>query len=362
MAIRDFWCFEGLPNPGSQYYSTLLTTAPTAFMRNDWVYNGYNCTVDTSSLAGWLTLGSAAFQAYNNGYLYWWAGYGGVGVPYGNVSNFSTPQSYIGFRVQYSSSVNAITNLLYMVNAAGTGQILVPASAVVKGNQSYVEVLIDRQNSVFTVWVDGVQFSSTSFNFTNFANGGAVSLYFGSYSSVYNASSANGGDGYFRIRDVYFLDNTQDATQCSRLGPIDIRLQPLASATAPNWISSDSSTPLADLSTVLGTTAATQTLPTIQSPGSRDPLTLQLANTSLVANEPIIGLKVDVSAVRNPGYVFSPVGKLSYNGQTLTGPALQYPVGGTYVYNQNAILTEKAPDGTVWTAASLAAASLALTP
>jgi hypothetical protein len=291
-------------------------------------------------------------QSWGSGRSYFWH-------PYQNISDFTTGRSFIGFRFNTNSNSAATTGggFLELFNTANTTQVVVPLNIFTANLNQYCEVMFDRVNKLIVVWLDGVQVSSTFFDFNSFVSAdGKANLRWGCFNAGWSAPFT------WKFRDAYFIDDTQDATQCNRLGPVDIRPAALASAVAPNWTSSDSATPLADLSTVLGTTTATQTLPTQTEPPSMDPVTLQFSASGAVASEPIVAFRADVSASRAAGYLFAPQATVKYNGTTVSGKQLIYPNGATMVYNQNAYLSEKAPDGSAWTPANIAATQLILTP
>lgn len=351
MAIKEFWDFSGLP----AYASSVQAIT---FLRSDiTVINNNTVTLlgpGSGATAGWL-LGTGNTIAYPN------PNYGNYnpsfGVPYQNISDFTTRRSFIGFRFQTSNNTaQGQVPLLFLKNTAGQQQNLVLTTQLALNTPQYIEVMIDRANTTVVVWLDGVQVSSTFFDFNAFvAADGLATLYFG---PTINANVLNN----WQMRDVYFIDDTQDATQCNRLGPVDINPAPLVSASAPNWTSSDSQTPLIDLTTVLGTTNATQIAPTIKEPPTMDPVVLGFSSANLVPSEKILAVRGDVSAQRSAGYIFSPVTTLKYNNQTVNGKPLTYPNGNAMVYNQNAFLMEQAPDGTAWSAAALAATAVTLTP
>lgn len=344
MALKEFWGFDGLPA-----YTTGSTVA--TFLRGDLTitntYFGYGTMILSS---GWLS-----FQTNTNPYPN--PNYGTysptLNLPYQNVSDFTTRRSFVGFRVQTNNIANA-SYMLRLINTAAASQTLLSNTQLALNTSQYVEIMIDRLNTQIVVWIDGVQQPPVFFDFNAFtAADGKATLAFGMNTAA---------NFIWQMRDVYFLDDTQDSTQCNRLGPIDIRPAPLVSALAPNWTSSDSGTPLSDLSTVLGITTPTQTAPYLQEPTTMDPVTLQFGNTGVVASEPILGFRADISAQRTASYLFAPQTTVKYNGQTVNGNKLTFPNGAQMYYNQNAYLAEKAPDGSSWTPASIAATQLVLTP
>ncbi|BDD79831.1 hypothetical protein [Burkholderia phage FLC9] len=304
----------------------------------------------TRNAQNWLvfTTGVNPYPNTNYGsYMPWMA------VPYQNISDFSTRRSFFGFRIQVSSNTGGPYFVVQLKNSAATSQNLLLNTQLAANTSQFVEIMFDRANTLIVVWVDGVQVSSTFFDFNAFvAADGVAGLYF--------AGNANLASCQFR--DFYFLDDTQDATLCDRLGPVDVRASALSAVSAPNWVSSDSQSALTDLSTVLGTTTPTLNGPTLTEPPSMDPLTFNLSNANLVPGERILAVKADISAQRNGGYVYAPQITVGYNGQTANGKKMTYPVPSTLVFNQNAFLMEKAPDNTVWTPQAVAAAVATLTP
>jgi hypothetical protein len=342
MAIREFWGVDGLP---AYVNGTLAVT----FLRPDILLK--------DNAAGQII-------KFTSGGLQWLQGLAGItgtyfnpafGVPYQNVSDFTTRRSYFGFRHQIGNAGNP-TAIVRLINTAGTSQTIVSNTQLLQGLNQYIEVMFDRVNKLIVVWIDNVQVSSTFFDFNAFvAADGNASLYFG-------AATVQGVNFLWQMRDFYFLDDTQDATQCNRLGPVDIRQSVPASIAAPNWISSDSGTPLSDLTTILGTSAATQTLPTQTEPTTMDPMVIGFGTGNVVNGEKIVAFKADVSAQRAAGYIFNPTTKVALGAASANGKTLSYPVGNAMIFNQNAFLQETAPDGSAWTPNSIQSATLTLTP
>ena len=346
MAIRDYWGFDNLP-------AITSGTGIVAFLRGDITVTGvYSIYGQITSVAGgWL-----GFTAGNNPYPN--TNYGvytpSMNHPYQALSDFTTRRSFIGFRINMNNN-SVGTPVLSLSNTAGTKQALLTNTQLGVNINQYVEVMIDRANTQIVVWIDGVAQPPVFFDFNAFVSvDNKCNLVWG--------TNGNGPLYYFQIRDVYFLDDTQDATLCNRLGSIDIAPCALASVTAPNWTSSDSATPLADLSTVLGTTIATQTNPLQTEPPSMDPVQFQLSNAGLLPSEQILAVKADLSGLRTPSYAFAPKASMAINGQTVQGKQLTYPNGAQYYWNQNMFVLEKAPDGTAWTPQALAGMVATLTP
>ena len=351
MALREFWPFEALPNISGAN----LAASPLAFLRPDVgltvSVGGTTCSVLQSD--GTLQLSSSWQNSQVNA--------AALTIPYGNVSDFTTDKSFIGMRYRNTMGTTGQVSALmaaWLTNGAGTVQPLINLPLVTAAPYQYYEIMIDRTNKQIVTWLDNVQQAPVAFDFNGFVNGGACTLSLGVRFTVGTINSSFSSN----FRDVYFVDDTQDATQCTRLGPVGTAPAPLASATAPNYVSSDSGTPLSDLSTILGTTAATQTLPTQTSPATLDPITLGVSNANINAAMPILGVKMDVSASRSGGSGFVLTGGAKFNGQTSTGKKVQFVTPNLMYYNQNALLAEKAPDGTNWTPASVAAAQFTLTP
>lgn len=353
MALREFWPFEALPN----IVGTTLATSPIAFLRPDAglaLTAGATTTASIAQADGTLFFSVSGINSSVN--------QAAITVPYANVSDFTTRRSFIGMRYRNTMNTSQVTAgsvwSAWLNNGTGAQQALISLPLAASLPEQYFEIMIDRVNKQIVTWIDNVQQPPVSFDFNAFVNGGACTLSLGlrfQIGTVNPGYTAN-------LRHVYFVDDTQDATQCSRLGPVGTVAAPLVSATAPNYVSSDSGTPLSDLSTVLGTTAATQTQPTLTSPSSLDPITLGVSNVNIDPNLPILGVKMDVSAQRIGGTGLVVHGGAKYNNQSIDGNALMYSTPNTMVYNQRAILSEVAPDGTPWTPASLAGTAFSLTP
>lgn len=344
MAIRDFWGFDNLP--AYTNYTTVMQ-----FLRGDFtITNTYSSYGTIYSSGGWLYFHTDSNPYPNTNYGTYSPN---ANHPYQALSDFTTRRSFIGFRINMNNNATA-TPVLFLTNTAGTKQTLLSNTQLALNTNQYVEVMIDRANTQIVVWIDGVVQPSVFFDFNAFvAADSKCNLVWGN----------NGAAMYqFQIRDVYFLDDTQDATQCNRLGSIDVTAAALASVTAPNWSSSDSSTALADLSTPLGTSAASQNAPLVTEPATMDPLQFKLSSAGLIAGESILAAKADVSGQRTPSYIFAPQASVAYNGQSVNGKQITYPNGAQLYWNQNAFVVEKAPDGTSFTPQSLAAMVATLTP
>jgi hypothetical protein len=349
MAIRDFWGFDNIP-PYTSGATALNYLRPDITVSN--YYLSYGTVLKgTGSWANWLVC-TGGTNPYPN------TNYGTynplISVPYQNLSDFTTTRSFMGMRFQINNN-SFSTQVLYLQNTAGTKQTLLLNTQLALNTSQYVEVMIDRTNTQIVVWVDGVQVSSTFFDFNAFVSAdGNAWLVFG----------CNTGSALYTwyMRDAYFLDDTQDATQCNRLGPVDVRAQALASVTAPNWVSSDSATALADLSSPFTTTAGSLTAPTLTEPSTMDPVQFTLSNANLIAGESILGVKADITGQRIGGYAYAPQISMKWNNQTVNGKQMKYATPSTWNYNQNAFLLEKAPDGTPWTPQAVAGAVAILTP
>lgn len=355
MAIKEFLRFDQLP-AGS--YQANNPTNLLSFLRPDWLYDAPSGLglLDNTSKPGWLTQSNQMFYNGSN----FVSAYTGVGLPYNNVSDPSTPRTWIGFRCCVNTPLNRLTQMFCLKNAAGTYTQFLPVSLLAKNQSQYVEIMFDRTNLLYVVWIDGLQVATGFFDFNTFM-AGAGSFFFGQNVAM-STGASNTADGFWAIRDVYVVDDTQDSTVCNRLGPVDVIAAPLTSVNAPNWTSSDNQTPLFDLTTILGTTTATQTLPTVNEPTTMDPVQVGFGGTAVIPGESIMAFKADVTAQRVGGYLFAPLTSVKYNGQTVAGKQLTYAAGNTMVYNQRAFLLEKAPDGSAWSASAIAGTTLTLTP
>jgi hypothetical protein len=348
MALRDFWAFENLP-PLS---GSTLATCPLACFRPDVTL--VNSPAATVSLAG---DGSLQFsQTGNNSSV----NTTGISIPYANVSDFTQPQSYIGFRysnTQSNASFLSQASAAWITNSAGTVQNLVPIPIAASFAQQFIEVMIDRLNKQLVVWIDGTQQAPVSFDFNAFANGAAVTLSIGYRFTI----AAINPTSSCALRNIYFVDNTQDNTLCSRLGSVQTLPAPLASVSAPNYVSSDSSTPLADLSSPFTATASTLTAPTLTTPITMDEMVAEV-NTSGLPVLNVLAAKMDVSAERTSGAALSFITGATYNGQSKSSTVSMNSTSNAFVYGQKGILIETAPDGTALTPAVLAGVQFTLTP
>lgn len=360
MALRQFLSFDAFPS-GAIVTSSVAQFLPGAGVSD--AYPGYGgMTVGSGAAPAGAAITSGWMRGQWYGYPLAGNGAGGCscfGIPMSVISDGVSRATYIGFR--WSRSAGLGGHGVMLSNNLSAFQAILPLGSTTYGQINFIEILIDRVNKLLTVWIDGAQYSSVFFDYVAYANGADTTLWFGSpYNSGY--PSNYGTVAYWYMRDFYSLDDTQDSSLCSRLGPVDVRPAALAGVTAPNWISSDAGTPLADFTSPLTATSTTWTAPTQTEPPTMDPIQVQLANTGLVNGENILAVKADVSATRPGGYVFAPQASVKYNNQTAAGKTLAYPTGNAIVYNQNAFLMEKAPDGSIWSPSSLAAAVMTLTP
>jgi hypothetical protein len=361
VALRQFLSFDYFPSNGVANGTSFYTPFYPGAVGNDpggqGLFAGPTAgPVGAAIATGWLRGVFYGYSLAGNGA----GGCSCFGLPMSTISDVTTRATYIGFR--YARSTQAVGQVTppgaVLTNSGGTIQTILPYNATAANQIAYIEVLIDRLNKVLTVWVDGTQFSSAFFDYTAYANGADTTLWFG---APFNFGYTGGNSTTWYVRDFYSLDDTQDSTLCSRLGPVDVRPAALGSVTAPNWISSDSQPALADLSTPFGA-AATWPIPTQTEPTSMDPLQFTLSNGGLVSNERILAVKADISAQRPGGFMFSPQITVKYNNQTAQARQMVYPTPNALVFNQNAFLLEKAPDGTAWTPQALAGAVATLTP
>lgn len=345
MAIRDLWAFDHLPTPAG-----IGPLGPLGFFRSDLIYNSQTSATHNGNTASWIQFPTVVLAGPSSIM-------GNFGIPYAAVSDYTQRRSFIGFRFLFNNlNAGAVSSACNLVNAAGTSQILVPTSILTANVEQYIEIMIDRANKVFVVWVDGVKTNTTIFDFNAFM-GTTGNLFFGTTFVIASTLSNN----TWQIKNVYFVDDTQDATLCYRLGPVAPTDVTLSAVSAPNWTSSDSGTPLADLTTPMIAGGGAEIAPLQNMSATLDPIVATLSASPLDSTLAVIALKTYCTSQMVTGPAVSFQTEFDYNSATKAGNKLTY-TGTSMRYNQTIGLETTAADGTPLTFANINLTQLKLTP
>lgn len=149
----------------------------------------------------------------------------------------ATTKYWMGFRTKTSAQNGAACNIFALVDGLAYTNFsallqetdMTAAGAAVLNTEYYVEVMIDRTNLLFEVWVNGVKIKNGSLPAAVLPAGGNGYYQWGAFNS--QSGVTNGSTRSFR--DYYFVD--VDATQTpSRLGSVRSSAQPQPSASTPN--------------------------------------------------------------------------------------------------------------------------------
>jgi hypothetical protein len=323
MAIRAMWGFSHLPQKGA------VGVLETGFGLK---YNGYGINAPNSYGTIWID-GNSIYMAPSSNI--------GISfsVPVSAITDMVSPKSIIGFRFR-------TTNLYYGVNIVVAGVATnVSELGVPNAGEVYIEVVCDRVTKDLSYFVNGVFKLKKTAAVVPMIAGQTLSFSTAPWASI---------NGY--LSDFYFIDDTQDDTPCTRLGSVSVVPLTPNSAVGQDWVSSDGKTLLEDLKAPY-VDAASILAPTITSPGILAPLEVAfnpLADTNAI----ILGVSVTLDSKRLPtsqtavnvslknGTDVSSVGDIGYASDNLS-------------YSVTPV-AQKAPDGTAWTQAKLAATSLVL--
>lgn len=344
MAIMALWGFDHLPQG---------TTAGTVGAGYGLAYSGYPITLTSVTYAVSINAQGQISGGWPNG------GSGGnpnMNIPLSKVQNNAavggTRASWCGFRMTRNAN-SAGTALQIGLSIGGSGSILLYGNAAGFSTvrDYWIDMYFDRVNGAVVIYVDGVLLSTTAVTVANL--------------QAANTALLLGVNNWFTYRDFYFLDDTQDATQCTRLGPIVNRLVTLSNVAVADWVASDSSDSTTWISTPF-TTAASVTAPYVSSQPDQQAYSGKL-NVTLGTGEVPLALQALVSGQRNQLDVRSGLAPtFTYNPGTgnvvKTSTRMTWTASQTLEYGKPSSVLETAPDGTIWTAAKIAATTLTLTP
>lgn len=392
--LRGLFSFDHVPHAAVGSSAGLDEATAQAFMTN---YNGYGFAVDSSpiplAITNWASgtvqdaegvwMASSAGGAGGGGTL---LGAKGWAIPIGTVMDWTTTASYIGFRMKMGTvlSPTAYGGSLYTPNPAtlaipyvwigsptGTvyGGILslidtvkFPNANWVTGVSVYVEIKIDRTNKLITVWVDNVMLTQFVFDPTQIT--AASQLVFGSSGNWATSQSSVGMTVMFK--DMYFVDNTQDArVPNGRLGLLTGKQFAMASAAGTGWTSSDSQALLTDLTTPITQSAGSLAAPLVTSPANvaSPELDLTFSNT-LPAATPLIAVgfagsgQRQAASLTSMSFLLKDTATPTPNQEQLANASPPAPLTTGRLYGGG---TTVAPDGTALDSTKAASLILKIT-
>lgn len=353
MALQDSWTYDHAPQSTTDISqgTTLSAYSETG------TYNQY------SGLPGMLFKNTGGTGYINtDGFVYLVSSASwnpALLVRANEVQDWTNATKYwIGFRTKLVTAQNAANSQMFNIssNLAQTNfttmileSDMTAAGAATIGTEYYVEVMVDRQNLLYEVWIAGVKAKSGALTAASVTANGAGYYFWGAMNSA--SAVANATRAY---RDFYFLN--VDATTPNRIGSVRSAPQSLASVTAPNYTvtSGSSLTPLQVLSAAYP--APPVATPNLTSAATNDTLTAGLTGA---ASKPILAMDFRMGAsCTQTGQVAS---QLVQNSNTLNLPS--YAFADTSIgYGRRLGFSTKAPDGGVWTPAKISATQVLLTP
>jgi len=246
MAIHDMWSYDHAPQLGTDISSgtTLSAYSETGTYNLQtglpgMLYKNTNATGVIGS-DGFLKL--TTVSGSNSALL----------IQAKEVQDWSVATKYwLGFRTKTTSQNGAACNVFSISDSLADTNFqafiqesdMTSAGANTANVEYYVEVMIDRTNLLYEVWINSVKVKNGSIAVAALPSSGNGYYWYGAYNSL--SGVTNGSTRCFR--DFYFLD--VDVTTPSRLGSIKSSLQSVASAAAPNWVG--------ETGTLLGTAVIT---------------------------------------------------------------------------------------------------------
>jgi hypothetical protein len=220
----------------------------------------------------------------------------------------------------------------------------------VVGGENYIEITFDLIAATATYYIDDVFFTSISINTISLAN-----LRAGIVQVVYTLSYPANVAGITAVRDIYLTDNYPGDGYVGRLGPRKIFPVTLDSASGTDWTTSDGSGLLTALNVPIETAGAA----TMTSGVSKAPLVVGLNPGSLPANANVDGVFVMMAGKVDQAGALTGLSATN-GGKTIL--AQSKAIGTAFKYGNPFGVFTRAPNGSRWTAASIDATTLSLTP
>lgn len=326
MAIRAMWGFSHLPQ------KTSLGAQVSGY---GLAYNSYGITTSQPNY-GTLSIdgNSIALTNDTNATV-------ACSTPVSAFTDMVSPKTIIGFRVK-STYVGA--GMTIGIGAVGVNITELGLAAPVN---SYVEVVCDRVAKEISFFVNGefkLKKTSAAVPLT-----GAQTLSF--------ATISNAGINCY-LSDFYFIDDTQDDTPCTRLGPVTVKPLNINSADAPGWVASNAAAPLDVINTPY-TSAASLATPLLSSPDTLAAMELGLTGLAN-ATENVKGVMINIASQRLPASAVGIDLGIKLGDVTSVGGTARY-AGDAMTYGNSGVFT-KLPDGSAWTADKLKVIKLTLKP
>jgi hypothetical protein len=234
MALQDVWSYDHAPQSATLDISQ--GSSLTSYSPAGTTYNQY------TDLPGMLYKNTGGTGYINtDGFLYLVSSASwnpALLVKASDVQDWTTATKYwIGFRTKTVTTRSADSSQLFNVSSnlsqtswqpIITEGDMTTAGAGTLGVEYYVEVMIDRQNLLFEVWINGVKVKSGAIASVALASGGASYYFWGAMNSA--SATANATRCF---KDFYFLN--VDAQNPGRLGSMRSNAQSLSAVSAPNY-------------------------------------------------------------------------------------------------------------------------------
>lgn len=262
----------------------------------------------------------------------------------GNPSTISSIISLASTAWGIAGTNNQI-QIIQALDLLGEGEV----NADLLNKEFYIELRFNWQAGTIDRRIDGRDLSSVvvpSFISSIFADRNIAAYLY----------SANGANTQWGWKDLVWIDDTEDDTQCDFMGPQTVHPAELTVEEAVGYIASTGT-----VQSVLDTEVvpATPDTPTIMSPVDNTPLRIGLSLDNPDIHE--VSAVTVMPAVSRPGGSSTVANFLLEEGGQTT-PSRQLIPGTTLVHNQRLAAFEKAPDGGAWTIEKLNNSKLRLTP
>lgn len=332
MTIRAMLGFAHLPKRDT--YGTSATGCGLAL-------SGYGITFATDHAANpcWVDDNNAIYIANLADYRIC-----RVTIPFTGLTDFTSPKTILGFRYTLPVGMRGDSTMVIGGVTIGFQELGLPASGPAT---NYVELVCDRVTKEISYFVNGEFKLKKVSTVVPIAVGQTMAFTTSSY-----------GNAAMTLKDFYVIDDTQDDTPCSRLGPVSVK--PLVSLTASGegWTTLNA-VPLLDVLNTPFTDAASILAPVASSPENLAPIEVGISEPT-TGLAPIKGIMFALSSRRVPA---SAVGlELGIK----TGQSLKYGNATTFasdaVTHTHSGVFQKAPDGTEWTPDKVKATILVVKP
>lgn len=266
-----------------------------------------------------------------------------VTIPFTGLTDFTSPKTVLGFRYTLPAGMRGDSTMTIGGVTTGFQEIGLPTAP----STSYVELVCDRVTKEISYFVNGEFKLKKVSTVVPIAAGQAMSF-----------TTSRYGNAAMALKDFYFIDDTQDDTPCTRLGPVTVKAIDVNSALAPDWVASNAAAPLDVINTPYTTTASI-TAPVLSSPESLATMELGLAGLAN-AGDNVKAVMFAVASRRLPSSAVGIDLGIKLDDVTLVGATARY-IGDAITYGNSGVFT-KLPDGSAWTADKLKTIKLTLKP